>query len=64
MKKLINWLDGKKTIIGLSGLALLDLDVVNNHISVDIIQLLNWGFYLLSGTGFGHKAIKKYNPNK
>lgn len=54
-KKILNWFDGKKTVIGsmmLMGAGYIPHDKIMHH-------LLFWGGQLLGGVGITHKAIKK-----
>ena len=57
--KFLNWLNGKKTIIGLFIIALAGQQFFQNWINnADIIAALMWVGGVLSGTGLVHKAIK------
>ncbi|WBC28433.1 hypothetical protein RPMD05_5 [Rhodobacteraceae phage LS06-2018-MD05] len=58
-KDFLKWLDGKKTIIGLIGMNIMQLDL--NFIASmnpDLKTLLLWVFGALSGVGLTHKALK------
>jgi len=54
MKKIWNWLDGKKTILGLVCLQV--AEVIDEPTAKSILQIAGW---ILTGTGAGHKLLKK-----
>ena len=60
LKKIVQWLNGKKTIIGLLGTNILQMDlnfVVN--MNPDAHKLLLYVFGLLAAGGLTHKMFKK-----
>lgn len=60
VKKFLDWLDGKKTIIGLIGMNIMQMDLhVISNMNGDLKTLLLWVFGALSGVGLTHKAMKK-----
>lgn len=59
LKKIITWLNGKKSIIGLIGLNIMQMDLAFiANMNPDIKTLLMWVFGALSGVGLTHKAKK------
>lgn len=60
LKKFLNWFNGKKTIIGLIGTNILQMDlqfIVN--MNPDLKTILLYLFGILAAGGLTHKAIKK-----
>ena len=56
----INWFDGKKTIIGLVGLNVLQLDLkFYETMNPDLYTLLLYVFGALAAGGLVHKGVKK-----
>ena len=58
-KTFLKWLDGKKTIIGLIGMNIMQMDLTFIlNMNPDLKTLLMWVFGALSGVGLTHKALK------
>lgn len=59
LKQFWQWLSGKKTIIGLIGTNIIQMDlqfIIN--MNPDLKTLLLYGFGLLAAGGLAHKALK------
>ena len=65
IKKFLNWFDGKKTIIGLLGTNILQMDLqFINNMNPDLKTLLLYLFGLLAAGGLTHKMIKTSQKQK
>lgn len=60
IKKITDWFDGKKTIIGLIGTNILQMDLqIIANMNPDVKTLLLYVFGLLAAGGLTHKMLKK-----
>jgi hypothetical protein len=59
LKKIAEWLNGKKTIIGLIGTNILQMDLqIIQSMNPDIKTLLLYLFGILAAGGLTHKVLK------
>jgi hypothetical protein len=73
LKKTWKWFQGKKRSIGVIGLSVCSLKLVENNINVDVVEALKLGFTVIGGLGIlyagdkdagGDKSImKKFQDN-
>ena len=65
LKKIIDWLSGKKTIIGLIGLNVMQLDLDYwLQMNQDLYTLLFYAFGALAAGGLAHKGFKEVTKKK
>jgi len=65
LNKFWEWLSGKKTIIGLIGLNVMQMDLTFIHnMNPDLKTLLMWVFGALSGVGLTHKLKKNIKKDE
>lgn len=58
MKKFFKWINGKKRSISVIGLSALQLGLVKENVSIDIIEVLRLIFIAIGGVGVAHADMK------
>lgn len=58
MKKIIKWFNGKKRSIGIIGLSVCSLGLVEKNINIDFVEAAKLVFTILGGVGIAHADMK------